>query len=55
MAWDVIEAKKNGTGANGIQSAISDWETANSPTSIDQISTTSIGPNRVSIQIVYTA
>ena len=55
MAWDVIEADRNGTGADGIQSAISSWESSNTPTSIDQLSTTVIGPNRVAIQIVYTA
>jgi len=55
MAWDVIESKKSGTGESGIESALSAWETANSPTSIDFIDTTVLGSNRVSIQIIYTA
>lgn len=55
MAWDVIEANRNGTGGNGIESAISDWESSVGPSSVDGIDTIPVGPDRVSIQIIYTA
>lgn len=54
MAWDVIESKRNGTGADGIEEAIEDWEADENPSSIDYIDTLEMGPDRVSIQIVYT-
>lgn len=52
MPWAVIESNAN---KGSIETAISDWETANTPTSIDQISTTPIGRDRITIQLVYTA
>lgn len=55
MAWDVIEAKKSGTGKDGIKDEIEQWETANNPSSIDYVETTVCGPNRVAIIIIYTA
>lgn len=52
MAWTVLEAKAS---RGDVETAISDWETSTAPTSVDQISTFKIGPNRIGITVVYTA
>lgn len=51
MAWAILESNKD---RGSIEKAISDFETAEEPTSIDYISTTVVGVDRVTIQVVYT-
>ena len=61
MAWTVLEARAAAT-ADGdadrvypsIEAAIADFEATETPDSIDQIDTTRLASDRVSIQIVYT-
>ena len=52
MPTVTIDAKAD---SGSIDSAISTWEAGASPTSIDKIDTERIGPNRVIVNVVYTA
>lgn len=61
MAWTVLEARAAAT-ADGsadrvhpsIEAAIADFEATEAPDSIDQIDTTRLASDRVSITVVYT-
>lgn len=52
MAWTVLEANAN---QGSVETAISDFEAAEAPSSIDQIDSTKIGRDRILITVVYTA
>lgn len=52
MPVEVIESKRN---RGAVQSAIDEFQTATAPTSIDQINSLAIGPNRAVHTIIYTA
>lgn len=51
MAWTVLESKAN---RGSVEQAISDFEAAEAPDSIDSFETTKIGRDRVLITVVYT-
>lgn len=52
MGVEVIESKRN---RGAVEDAISEFQSSTAPTSIDQINSVGIGPNRVVHTIVYTA
>ena len=51
MAYEVLDAKAD---RGSVEAAISEFETAASPTSINQIDSTRTGPNRMVITVIYT-
>lgn len=62
MAWTVLEAKAAATAEGttdrvypSVEAAISDFESTEAPSSIDQVDVERLGRNRVVITIIYTA